>query len=90
MLRTRILNISTGAPLRSASEVAQVVRQNLPGAQIEIGSGLSELEGRDLKNRGRLSIQRAVEELAYQPMYSLEKGISDYIQQYKSFLNSSP
>lgn len=87
-LANRIFNISYGAPLRNALEAAQIVKQHLPEAQIAIGEGVSELEARDLKNRGRLSIRSAQKELGFIPQFSLEEGIKDYIQQFRAFLKA--
>jgi UDP-glucose 4-epimerase len=81
----RIFNISSGDPLRSAFEVAEIVKNHVPGARIEIGEGLSDLEARDLRSRGRLSIVRAQEELGFKPRFGLEDGIPEYIQEFRNY-----
>jgi UDP-glucose 4-epimerase len=81
----RIFNISSGDPLRSAFEVAEIVKNHVPGARIEIGEGLSDLEARDLRSRGRLSIAMAQEELGFRPRFRLEEGIREYIQEFRSY-----
>ncbi len=88
-LSSRIYNISCGAPLRSAFEVAQIVKNHWPQAKIEIGGGLSDLEARDLRNRGRLSIERAQKDLGFQPRFNLEDGVKDYIQKFQTYLSST-
>ena len=81
----RIFNISSGDPLRSAFEVAKIVKNHVPNARIEIGEGLSDLEARDLRSRGRLSIARAREELGFKPRFSLEDGVREYIQEFRNY-----
>jgi nucleoside-diphosphate-sugar epimerase len=85
-LFNRIFNISCGAPLRSALEVAEIVRKNVSEARIEIGKGLSDLEARDFRSRGRLSIAKAQEELGFESKFNLEEGIKDYIQEFRTYL----
>ena len=87
-LPSRIYNITSGAELSSAGEVAKVVTKIIPTADIRIGAGLSNLEAKDLQSRGRLSIERASKELCFTPQHSLDKGICKYIEQYKSFLKA--
>lgn len=87
-LPSRIYNISCGTALQSAFQVAEAVKRFLPQGQIEIGGGLSDLEAKDLKSRGQLSIERARNELGFMPKFSLDDGISDYIQQYRGYLDS--
>ena len=88
-LSSRIFNISCGDPLRSALEVAEIVRKIVPGSRIEIGKGLSDLEARDLRSRGRLSIARAEEALGFEPRFNLEDGIRDYIQEFRAYLGKA-
>jgi len=87
-LPSRIYNISYGGPLQSAFQVADAVKRFLPQGQIEMGGGLSDLEAKDLKSRGQLSIESARNELGFMPKFSLDDGISDYIQQYRGYLGS--
>jgi len=87
-LPSRIYNISCGAPLHNAFRVAEAVKKLLPEAKIEIGGGLSDLEAKDLRNRGQLSIERAQKELGFTAKFTLEDGIGDYIQQYRNYIDS--
>ncbi len=84
---SRIYNLCSGGPLRSAREVANIVHTLLPEANIEIGPGLSEIETHDLRNRGRLSTLRIQRELNFSSRFILEDGIKSYIRQYKLFLS---
>jgi UDP-glucose 4-epimerase len=88
-LSNRIFNISSGDPLRNAFEAAEIVRKEIPGAEIEIGPGVSELEARDLKNRARLSVARAERDLGFTPRFNLEEGLGDYTRQFRAYLDSS-
>jgi len=78
-LTQRIFNIGSGT-MHSATEVAETVRKILPEADIEIGAGLSALEQSDMRARGTLDLTAARQQLKYEPRYSLEAGIRDYIE----------
>jgi UDP-glucose 4-epimerase len=81
-LTQRVFNIGSGT-MNSASQVAQTVRSILPDADIEIGSGLSELEQSDMRARGTLDLTAARQQLKYESRFSLETGIRDYIDMYR-------
>lgn len=85
-LKQRVFLISGGEVIK-ASEVAEVVKEVVPTAQIKIGAGLSEFEKSDVKKRGKLDISAAVEQLKYQPQYNLKKGIQEYVELYKQYEN---
>jgi UDP-glucose 4-epimerase len=82
-LTQRIFNIGSGT-MHSATQVAETVRNILPEADIEIGAGLSELEQSDMRARGMLDLTAAHQQLKYEPLYSLEAGIRDYISMYRA------
>jgi UDP-glucose 4-epimerase len=82
-LTQRIFNIGSGT-LHSATQVAETIRKILPEANIEIGVGLSELEQSDMRARGMLDLTAARQQLKYEPLYSLEAGIRDYIEMHKA------
>lgn len=84
-LTQRLFNIGSGE-MHSASQVAETVRRVLPDADIEIGAGLSELEQSDMKARGMLDLSAARQQLKYEPQFSLEAGIKDYIEMYRNSL----
>jgi UDP-glucose 4-epimerase len=87
-LSYRIYNITSGEDMISASQVADVVKELIPNADIEIKGGLSEFEKHDMKNRGKLSIQLAERELGYKPCFKFPEGLRNYIQQHKEFLEA--
>jgi UDP-glucose 4-epimerase len=75
--KSRIYNIGTGVGL-TLNDFARVLRRHLPGADIEIGSGLNFL-GMPYPASGVYDISRAGSELGYRPQYDLERGIADYL-----------
>jgi len=82
-LTQRVFNIGSGN-MHSATQVAETVRSLLPEADIEIATGLSELEQSDMRARGTLDLTAARQQLKYEPGYSLEAGIRDYIEMYRA------
>jgi nucleoside-diphosphate-sugar epimerase len=86
-VRDRILYAATGQPLRTAGEVAQIVRRAVPGADIDIGPGLSETDRLEIRYRGVLSIDSARKQLGYEPRYAaLEDGVAEYVSTYRQYL----
>src|SRR6266704_593463 len=81
-LAQRVFNIGSGA-MHSAAEAAEEVRRIIPGAAIEIGAGLSEMEQNDMRARGTLDLSAARQQLKYEPQYSLEVGIWDYVEMFR-------
>ncbi len=83
-LRQRVFNVATGR-LTTASELAEVVRSELPDARISIGPGLSAYEQSDARMRGRLSVDAAREQLGWEPGLDLASGIRDYARRYRAY-----
>jgi len=63
-------------------EMADVVRDRIPEADIEIGDGPDPLYGLG----GRLDLTRGSNEIGHKITYTLEEGIDDWIE----FLRSRP
>jgi len=85
----RVFYGATGRPLVTAAQVAQIVRDLVPGADIEIGDAMSAGDELEIRYRGQLSIANAVEQLGWSPVYpTLREGIAEYIESYRQFLNS--
>ena len=83
----RVFFVATGLPLVTAGEVADVVKRLIPGADIEIGSGLSEADLIEIRYRGVMSINNAKEQLGYAPQFAeIENGVADYIKWYRQYL----
>lgn len=86
-VRDRVFYAATGQPLRTAGEVADIVRRLIPTAAIEIGPGLSEADRLEIRYRGMLSIAAAAAQLGYAPRFArLEDGIADYIRVYRQYV----
>lgn len=80
----RVFNISAGHA-RSAAEVADLVRQAEPGADIEIGDALTPLEEGNARMRASLDVSAARRALDWRPVWSLEDGIRDYAKQFRLY-----
>ena len=82
----RIYYAATGEKLRTAGELAQIVKSRIPSADIEIGSGLSDTDKLEIRYRGVLSIDNARQQLGYEPKFrKLEDGVADYIEIYRHY-----
>jgi UDP-glucose 4-epimerase len=79
-VNSRVFNIMSGEYLK-ISQIADLVKELIPKAQIEIGSGITEPQR--LLGDGPYSIERAVKELGYQPQYDMRKGLSDLVSSYE-------
>lgn len=89
-LQDRIFYAATGRPLVTAGQVAEIVRSIVPGADIEIGSGLSEEDLVEIRYRGVLSIENARTQLGYEPRYAdIREGIAEYIATYRRYLEET-
>lgn len=84
----RVINVACGNA-RTASEVAQIVRDTIPGADIEIGDDLTPLEEQNVKMRTSLDIAAARRLLNWSPQWPLEKGIAEYAETFRRHLSRS-
>ena len=83
----RVFFVATGQPLVTAGQVAEVVKKMIPGADIQIGPGLSEADLLEIRYRGVLSIDNAREQLGYAPQFAdIEQGVANYIEVYRQYL----
>jgi nucleoside-diphosphate-sugar epimerase len=81
---------ATGEPLVTTAEVAAIIRELVPGADVEIGDELSPEEAAEVPFRGRLSIENARRQLGWRPRFAyIRDGIADYVERYRAFLASS-
>ncbi len=86
----RIFYGSTGGTMATTSEVAQIVRELVPGADVEIGEELSEAEKPVVALRAQLSIENARSQLGWEPRYlSLRDGIQQYVDHYRAFIEAT-
>lgn len=85
----RIFYGATGEPLVTAGEVAEIVMELVPGAEIEIADVFSDADRIELSYRGRLSIENAERQLGWAPSFrSVRDGIVDYIERYRAYLRA--
>lgn len=83
----RLFYGATGRPLVTGAELAAIVAEVIPGADIEIADPLSHDDELEIRYRGVLSIDNAREQLGWEPCYpSLRKGIEQYARRYREFL----
>ncbi|MGB9115478.1 NAD-dependent epimerase/dehydratase family protein [Bradyrhizobium sp.] len=78
----RVINIACGRA-RTAAEVARIVRDAIPGADIEIGDALTPLEEQNVKMRASLDVSAAKRLLDWSPKWQLEAGISEYAEAFR-------
>jgi len=89
-VQDRVFYGATGQPLITAGEVAGLVKEFIPDADIEIGTGLSEQDLIEMRYRGVLSIKNAQEQLGYKPRFAnIRDGIAHYIETYRQYISES-
>ena len=75
--KSRVYNIGSGIG-RTLNDFARILREYLPGADIQIGPGLNFL-GMPYPAHGIYDVSRARDELGFKPEYNLEAGIANYL-----------
>jgi nucleoside-diphosphate-sugar epimerase len=86
-LRDRIFYGSSGRPLVTAGQLAKAIQQIIPGADIEIGSGLTESERAEILSRGVVDMSPAREQLGFEPRYDdIMLGLEEYVGTYRHYL----
>jgi nucleoside-diphosphate-sugar epimerase len=89
-VQDRVFYIATGQPLVTAGQVADIVKELIPDADIEIGSGLSEQDLIEMRYRGVLSIENARKQLGFKPQYAqVRDGVANYIENYRRYISES-
>ena len=73
-LKHTVYNV-TGGVLRTRGDLAEAVRRLVPGSMITQGTGVD--PARHL--RGACSIERAKQDFDWQPRFTLESGLSDWL-----------
>jgi nucleoside-diphosphate-sugar epimerase len=71
--RQRVYNVA-GGEQRSLADAAALVREAIPGADIDVGPGLL-----DLDQQGPWDLSAAREELGYEPAWTFEQGLARYV-----------
>jgi nucleoside-diphosphate-sugar epimerase len=83
----RIFYAATGEALVTAAEVARLVTELIPDADLQIAEALSSDDRLEMGFRGVLSIDNARQQLGWSPSFSsLRTGVADYIETYRAFL----
>jgi UDP-glucose 4-epimerase len=86
----RIFYGATGRPLVTTTEVAAIVSEVVPGADVSIGDELAEGEKTVVALRGMISIENARSQLGWEPTYgAIRDGIAQYAEHYRAFLAAS-
>lgn len=86
-VQDRVFYGATGRPLVTAGQVAEIVKELIPGAEIEVGSGLADDDLIEIRYRGVLSIDNAREQLGYEPRFAnIREGLKEYIEMYREYI----
>jgi nucleoside-diphosphate-sugar epimerase len=80
----RIFNVAAGR-VHTVDEVAEVVRRIVPGADIEVGPGLTPVQEANVRMRAPLDTTAARKLLRWTPRLSLEDGIAEYAERYRQY-----
>jgi nucleoside-diphosphate-sugar epimerase len=83
----KIFYAATGGALADANDVAKIVMDLIPGANISVSNISTPLDEMEASFRGILSIANAREQLGWAPKFTvLREGIGEYISRYRDFL----
>ena len=85
-LEDRIFLVATGQKLITPGELEIVVKDLIPRADIEVGPGLTDWNKREIKYRGMININRARQQLGYEPKYDIRAGIREFIDLYRKYI----
>jgi len=89
-VQDRVFYGATGEPLVTAGQVADVVKELVPGADIEIGSGLSEADLVEIRYRGVMDISNGREQLGYEPRNAnIRAGLQEYVANYRQYVSET-
>jgi nucleoside-diphosphate-sugar epimerase len=82
--RNQTFNLTYGGA-RTLKQMIGIIQEEFPGVQVSY-------QPRDslMPERGTLSVEKAKQQLGYQPQYPLEKGFVHYIQWYKKLAQEHP
>ena len=77
-VKNETFNITFGKG-RTLGELANIIKSYFPNVKIRMAEA-----DKHLPRRGGLDISKAKKLLGYNPKYSLEKGVKEYIDYYKN------
>jgi UDP-glucose 4-epimerase len=85
-VKHRVFHGGTGRDPVTAGDVAAIVRELIPTADIHIGPGIPEEEKRDAETRGRFDMTAAIDQLGFSPRFAdIKDGIADYIEKFHEY-----
>lgn len=88
-LKQRTFYAATGRPLVTAGQIAEIVKDKIPSANVVIEPGLSFADTLEIKFRGMLDMKPTLEQLGYELTYTdVRDGIDQLIAQYSEYLDS--
>jgi len=83
----KVFYAATGQTLANANDVAKIITELIPGANISVSDVSTQLDEMEASFRGILSIANAREQLGWTPKFTpLREGIIEYIHRYRDFL----
>jgi len=86
-LKHRVFYAATGQPLVTAGEIAEMVKDMIPSADIEIKPGLSDADRLEIRYRGLTDMKTVEEQLGYKLKYAnVRDGIAEYIARYRQYM----
>lgn len=86
-LEHRVFYAATGHPLVTAGELAELVKEMIPSADIGIKSGLSDADELEIRYRGLTDMEPVKEQLGYKLRYSsLRDGLARFIATYCRYM----
>lgn len=76
----------TDGPMQTLGEIAGIIRNIIPGADIEVGSELTDSQRREGIYRKRVNIDNAREQLGYDPRYrDMADGLAATVEKYRGW-----
>jgi len=86
-LQHRVFYAASGKPLLTAGDVAEIVTEMIPTADIDIQPGLSFLDTLEVRFRGILDVKPVEEQLGYTLKYvNIREGIAELMARYRDYL----
>lgn len=86
-LKHRVFYAATGQPLVTAGQVAELVKEMVPSADIEIKPGLSYADKLEIRYRGVTDMKPVEEQLGYKLKYAnLREGLAEFVARYREYM----
>jgi UDP-glucuronate 4-epimerase len=86
-LQHRVFYAATGQPLVTAGELAGMIKEMIPSADIEIQPGLSYADRLEIRYRGLTDVGPVKRQLGYELKYpKLRDGLAEYVGAYRDYM----